>query len=192
MPSNARQTLIAVLLLALGIVVSLALLGRVWWCQAGDLRPWSWDIWSRHNSQHLVDPYSLSHVEHGLGLYLLLTLLWGHRMPNQWRVTTVALVEAVWEIAENTDWVIDRYRKTTCSFDYSGDSIFNSLGDYTMCLAGVWLACRIPWWAALGLFAALEVISVLWIRDGLVLNILMLICPVDSVRQWQLGGQMAL
>jgi hypothetical protein len=185
---TTRRSLPGVLAIALGILVSLALMGRVWWCQAGDLRPWSWDVWSRHNSQHLLDPYSLSHVQHGLGLYLLLTALLGRRLPSHWRVLTVAIVEAAWEIVENTNWMIERYRETTISLEYYGDSILNSLGDYTTCLLGVLLASRLRWWATVGLFAALELISVLWIRDSLLLNILMLIHPVDAVRQWQMAG----
>ena len=99
---TARRSLPGVLAIALSIVVSLALMGRVWWCQAGDLWPWSWDVWSRHNSQHLVDPYSLSHLQHGLGLYLLLTALLGHLIASHWRVLLVAIVEAAWEIMEHT------------------------------------------------------------------------------------------
>ena len=81
-------------------------MGRVWWCEAGDLSPWSWDVWSKHNSQHLVDPYSLSHIEHGLGLFLLLTAL-----PVKWLTTVrtiivVAIVEAIWEVSENTPMMI--------------------------------------------------------------------------------------
>ena len=184
----ARGDLPGILVVALGILVSVALMGRVWWCEAGDLWPWSWDVWSRHNSQHLVDPYSLSHLQHGLGLYLLLTVLLGRRLSSHWRVLTVALVEAAWEIFENTNWMIERYRESTISLDYYGDSILNSLGDYTMCLVGVMLARRIPWWATLGLCAVLELISVCWIRDSLLLNVLMLVYPVDAIRQWQMGG----
>ena len=186
--SVARYGWNGVLVIGIGILVSLALMGRVWWCQAGDLWPWAWDVWSPHCSQHLVDPYSLSHLQHGLGLYLLLTVLLGRRIPDHWRVLMVAMVEAAWEIVENTSWMIERYRETTISLDYFGDSILNSLSDYAMCMAGVLLARRIPWWATLGLCAVLELISIYWIRDSLLLNILMLICPVDAIRQWQMGG----
>ncbi len=126
------------------ILVSLALMGRVWWCQAGDLWPWSWNVWSQHNSQHLVDPYSLSHLQHGIGLYLVLTALAGRHLTRPSRALCVATVEAVWELVENTNWMIERYRATTMSLGYAGDSILNSLGDYGTCLIGVWLAQRLP------------------------------------------------
>ena len=161
-------------------------MGRVWWCQAGDLWPWSWDVWSRHNSQHLVDPYSLSHVQHGIGLFLLLTFLFGTRLSNATRTLLVAVVEAAWEFVENTNWMINRYREVTISLDYYGDSILNSLGDYGTCLVGVLIARRLPWRASLAVFVALEIVSVLWIRDSLMLNILMLVYPIEAVRQWQM------
>ena len=170
------------------VAVSLAVMGRVWWCEAGDWWPWSWDTWSRHNSQHLIDPYTLSHIQHGIGLYLLLTLFLEKRTTRFGRTLIVAIVEAAWEIVENTDWMIRRYREATISLDYFGDSILNSLADYGWCLAGVWLTMRLPMWASGLLFAALELASLAWIRDSLMLNILMLLWPLDSVRQWQISG----
>ncbi len=183
----SRRSVMVVVLIALGIVLNGVLMGRVWWCEGGDLWPWSWDVWSRHCSQHLVDPYTLSHIQHGIGLYLLLTACWGRRLSLDARVVLVAVVEAVWEIAENTNWMIERYRTATISLDYSGDSIINSLGDYAACLVGVWLARHFSWRVAVALFVALELLSVLWIRDSLLLNILMLLYPIDAIRSWQAG-----
>jgi len=181
-------SLAGVLVVALGILVSGAAMGRVWWCSAGDLWPWTWDVWSTHCSQHLVDPYTLSHLQHGIGLYLLLTVLRRRRLTPDVRMLLVALVEAAWEIAENTNWMIDRYRTTTISLDYYGDSILNSLFDYLACVAGVLLAVRLPWRVSLGLFVALEAICIFWIRDSLLLNILMLVCPVEAIRHWQMAA----
>lgn len=165
----------------------LATLGRVWWCQDGDWWPWSWDVWSRHNSQHFVDPYTLSHIEHGLGLYLVLLLVARHWSGFS-RACAVALVELTWEVAENSSWMIERYRAVTISLDYYGDSILNSVSDLGACLAGVLLAARLPVWAACLLFVGLELACVIWMRDSLLLNILMLACPVEAVRQWQMIG----
>lgn len=193
-PTRLRGSAVGVALLAVVLPLSLALMGRVWWCQAGDLWPWSWNVWSQHNSQHLVDPYSLSHLQHGIGLYLLLTALGscrvdvGRILTAERRTLCVAVVEASWELLENTDWMIERYRATTMSLGYTGDSIANSLGDYGACLMGVWLARHLPWRLALGLFVLLELISVAWIRDSLLLNILMLVYPLDAIRSWQMGA----
>ena len=181
------RSLVGVVVIAAVIVLRGVAMGRVWWCAGGDLYPWAWDIWSRHCSQHLIDPYAISHMQHGIGLYLLLVAFAGRRLPRTGLVWSVALVEAAWEIVENTNWMIQRYRTTTISLDYSGDSILNSLGDYMACMVGVLIAERLPWRLALTLFFVLELVSLCWIRDSLLLNILMLICPIDAVRQWQAG-----
>ncbi|NNE00955.1 MAG: DUF2585 family protein [Pirellulaceae bacterium] len=162
-------------------------MGRVWWCQAGDLVPWSWDVWTEHNSQHLVDPYSLSHVEHGIGLFLFLTLVAREKLSVHSRTLIVAVIEAIWEVAENTPAMINRYREVTISLDYFGDSILNSVSDYAMCLLGVLLARKTTWQVGVGVFVVLELISVLWIRDSLLLKILMLISPIEAIKQWQAG-----
>jgi hypothetical protein len=182
-----RRSLIGVVVIGAVIVLSGMAMGRVWWCAGGDLYPWAWDIWSRHCSQHLIDPYTISHMQHGIGLYLLLVAFAGRRLPRTGIVWSVALVEAAWEIVENTNWMIQRYRTTTISLDYFGDSILNSLGDYVACMVGVLIAERLPWRLALTLFFVLELVSLCWIRDSLLLNILMLISPIDAVRQWQAG-----
>ena len=167
--------------------VVLAWMGRVWWCQAGDFSPWSWDIWSAHNSQHLFDPYSLSHIEHGIGLFLLLNIASKRSLSKQARVVIVAAVEACWEIAENTPFMIQRYREATISLDYFGDSIMNSVSDYGMCLLGILVVQKTSWKIGLVLFVLFECVSLWWIRDSLLLNILMLVSPVDAVHQWQIG-----
>lgn len=177
-----------VVAIAIVMLLSLWWMDRVWWCEVGDWLPWSWDVWSPHNSQHLIDPYSLSHVEHGIGLFLLLSAFGIRQLSTSVKTTIVAAVEAVWEVAENTSFMIERYRETTISLDYFGDSILNSLSDYAMCLLGVVIARTVRWQAALAVFVLLEVISVFWIRDSLLLNILMLLVPVDAVRQWQSIG----
>jgi hypothetical protein len=187
----SRPYQMVLFLIAAVMTFTLWAMGRVWWCEAGDLVPWSWDVWSTHNSQHLVDPYALSHLQHGLGLYLLLKWL-----PWDWLTTArifviVALVEATWEISENTPWMIDRYRESTISLDYYGDSILNSVADYGWCIVGLLIARAIPGWVTVVLFVALEMLSVFWIRDSLMLNILMLISPVEAIKDWQAAGQPA-
>ena len=179
--------LAAFLGLAVLMTAILAPMGRVWWCQSGDWWPWSWDVWSPHNSQHFVDPYTLSHIEHGIGLYLVLLLV-APRRTTFFRAITVAIVELTWEVVENTNWMIERYREVTISLDYYGDSILNSVSDYGACLGGVVLASRLPVWVSCLLFVGLELASVIWIRDSLLLNILMLACPIEAIRQWQMIG----
>lgn len=148
--------------------------------------PWSWDIWSPHCSQHFTDPYSLSHFQHGLGLYLILSLCSRERISLATNVVIVALIEALWELAENTSFIINRYREATVSLDYFGDSIVNSTGDYLFCLLGVYVANRLSPKAVTVIFFAAEIISLVWIRDSLMINIIMLISPIDAIKDWQM------
>ena len=93
--------------------------------------------------------------------------------------------EAGWEVLENTNWVIEKYRENTASLDYFGDSIANSVGDVIACAAGFWIAVKFGWWRSLIFFIAVELVLLIWIRDGLLLNILMLVYPIDGIKQWQ-------
>ncbi len=172
-------------IVAVAMTFALAVLGRSWWCPLGDPLPWSLDIWSSHNSQHLFDAYSLTHVQHGIGIFLLLGLISKGRLSFPVRARVTAVIEAAWEFIENTPFIINRYREATISLDYYGDSIANSISDYLMCLLGLFVANRIGWKGGLLLFVILETVCLFWIRDSLLLNIIMLIAPNDFIREWQ-------
>ncbi|MFO0859237.1 MAG: DUF2585 family protein [Phycisphaerales bacterium] len=183
---------LAALLLTAAALVALRLMGRVWWCACAGLSPWTSDIWSRHCSQHLFDPYTLSHISHGLlffiGMEMLARLLpppAAARFTMPLRFILAVALEAGWELLENTPMVIERYRSVTISLDYNGDSVLNSLGDILACATGFLIAMRLGVRPALMLFAALEIITLFWIRDNLTLNIVMLLYPIDTIRQWQ-------
>ncbi|MEP3482122.1 MAG: DUF2585 family protein [Fuerstiella sp.] len=193
-PSSAatkNAMLITYWLVGIGLVmtIGLALMGRHAWCPQADYILWSWNIWTAHCSQHFVDPYSLSHFQHGLGLFLLLNVCLGKRISLVANIATVAAIEACWELAENTSFIINRYREATVSLDYYGDSITNSLGDYAFCLLGAYVAHQLPRRWVVGLFMAAEIVSLIWIKDSLLINILMLIAPIDSIKQWQMPVQ---
>lgn len=183
-----RKTVIAFVAIIAVSAIILSLQGRVWWCQAGDLVPWSWDIWTTHNSQHLIDPYAFTHVLHGVLEFWLLGLIFG-RVPMAWRFVMAVMIEATWEIAENSSYIIERYRTVTLSLDYFGDSIINSLADIVCCAAGFGLARRLGFLRSLIFFIATEVILILWIRDSLVINIIMLIYPIEGLKAWQMSGR---
>src|SRR5688500_10891293 len=97
------------ILIAITVTV-LRLQGRVWWCQAGDYAPWSWAVWSAHNSQHIIDAYSFTHVLHGVFEFWLIGLIFA-RLPLAWRFVLAVLIESTWEVVENTSYVIQRYRE---------------------------------------------------------------------------------
>jgi hypothetical protein len=162
-------------------------LGRLWWCKCGSWVPWSWDVWSTHNSQHVIDWYSFSHVQHGLLFYALFRIVLGKRAAGA-RAFAAVVVETAWEVLENSPIIIDRYRAVTASLDYYGDSVINSMADIGSCMFGYWLATKLPAWMSITLLVVLEVVMVICIRDSLLLNILMLTFPSDAIRAWQVPG----
>lgn len=178
--------------IALGLVFAVAmtllwLQGRLWWCQAGDMVPWSWDIWSTHNSQHIVDPYAFTHVLHGVLEFWLIGLIF-RKMPISWRLVLAVAIEGTWEVAENSPFIIERYRTVTLSLDYFGDSIINSMADMLCCATGFTIAYKLKFWRSLILFLATEAVLIVWIRDSLILNIIMLVHKSDVIKTWQMAG----
>jgi len=177
---------VAAILIVAG--ATLHLMGQPWWCAQGDLVPWASDINSPHNSQHLVDAYTLTHLLHGIALYAVLRALAGGRLAQRHRFIITIALEAAWEVFENTDLVIGRYREATISLAYFGDSIVNSLGDLTACAIGYGAAMALPAWGSAATFAGVEIFLLLWIRDSLLLNIIMLVRPLEAIKTWQTGG----
>lgn len=244
MSHNQRVKLWSAATLVLTFAVTAAILrwqGRVWFCKCMEPRLWISEPNSPHTSQHLLDPYSLSHLQHGLLLYLALILIlpdrnapgdkggpgWRLRLPGSRkrqeagtgdashssaaqvagdgnlgqpreadgqrrslrrrvvRFWIATLLECAWEVFENSAFVINRYREATAALGYSGDSVWNSLGDVMSCVVGYLIAMSLGWRRTLVLFAIIEVTMILWIRDSLLLNVLMLIYPIEAIKSWQ-------
>ena len=168
------------------MAASLVSLGRNLICQCGYVKLWHGDVISSENSQHIFDWYSPSHVLHGLVFYLALHFLLP-KLDIGWRLVMAAAIEAAWEVVENTSWIIDKYREDTIALDYYGDSVVNSLSDMTMMVVGFIIAARAPVWLSISLFIAAELLVGTIIRDGLLLNIIMLLYPLDWIWHWQAG-----
>ena len=158
--------------------------GRLWLCDCGRFRVWLGDAWSPETSQQLFDPYSFTHVLHGFAFAGLLALVL-QRANWRGRVALAVAAEALWEIAENTEYVINRYRETTAALGYNGDTVVHSLGDVIACAAGVLVARKLGLVKSLLVFALTEVVLLFWIRDSLLLNILLLVYPSEAVKAWQ-------
>lgn len=171
---------------ALLMVFQLFYQGRIWWCRQGDYALWSSEVFSSHNSQHLFDPYTFTHILHGVLFYWIATLIFP-KMSSAWRLLIAIAVEGAWEVLENTNAVIERYREATISLDYYGDSVANSLGDLFACAVGFVIAQKLKLWWSLAFFIVTEIVLIFWIRDSLLINIVMLIYPLDAVKNWQMN-----
>jgi len=148
---------------------------------------WDGDIWSSENSQRVADAYSFSHIVHGILFFALLHLL-ARRVTIEHRFVIALLAEAGWEILENSPLIIDRYREATIAQGYVGDSVLNSSCDVLMMAAGFLFAWRMRPWVSVAAVLAMEIGCLLWVRDNLTLNVIMLIHPIEALKAWQSAG----
>ncbi|MGD9863444.1 MAG: DUF2585 family protein [Pseudodonghicola sp.] len=186
--TNIRRVFPSVLVVAILAATALILwaMGRSLICPCGTVAIWYGPGDPGPSSQSLLDWYTPSHLIHGILFYA--ALWWVAReMPLRWRLVIAMVVECGWEIVENTPWVIERYRNATVSVDYNGDSVINSTFDILAMLLGFALARRLPVWASVAIVVGFELLTTWLIRDGLALNILMLLWPLQSVLDWQAG-----
>jgi Protein of unknown function (DUF2585) len=189
-PHLKRDLWFAAGLLLLAAVV-LLLMGREAICKCGSIKLWHGQTMSSENSQHIADWYTFSHIIHGFIFYGVIHAF------STWRGATISfgkalmvaiVVEAGWEIFENTDFIINRYREQTIALDYYGDSVLNSVADMVWMAVGFWLASRLNWRLTLVLAVLMELAVGFIIRDNLTLNIVMLLWPIENIKLWQAGA----
>lgn len=184
--TDGRRDVI-VIVVGLAIVAAtaliLAVMGQPWIAPSGSVHLWG----GTEHSQHIIDWYTPSHIIHGFIFYLVLWLVM-RRQPLGIRALVALVIEAAWEITENTPWVIDRYRDVTIAADYVGDTILNSVFDLVAMLVGFWLAARLPVWLTVLLAIGFELLAAWAVRDNLTLNVIMLVYPLDGILAWQAGG----
>ena len=147
---------------------------------------WTSSIWSSEQSQRVADPYSFSHLVHGFLFYGFLWLV-ARKLPRGWRLAIAVVIEASWEVLENSPFIIDRYRSATIALGYDGDSVLNSMSDVVMMMLGFLAAARIRPWASFAAVLAMELGCLFWIRDNLTLNVIMLVHPIEAISHWQMA-----
>ena len=186
-PMGVSRTHIAA---AAGIILAAALaeylMGHPLICKCGYVKLWHFDVQSAENSQHLIDWYTPSHIIHGFLFYGLLWLISRFvPMSLRTRLVLAVVIEASWEVLENTPFAINRYREATIALDYYGDSVINSISDILFMVLGFFLAWRLPVWLTVTIGLALEIFVGAMIRDNLTLNVIMFLWPLDSILHWQ-------
>lgn len=165
-------------------IVTLALMGRIPICECGYVKLFEPGVNTAGNSQHISDWYTPSHIIHGF-LFYWLAIVVLPRASFGARLTLAVVVEAAWELLENSPIIIDRYRTATMAIGYQGDSILNSAMDTVAMVLGFLFAARAPVWLTVVLAIGFEVATAIVIRDNLTLNVLMLVWPVEAVKVWQ-------
>ena len=185
--SSSNKLLVGIVagVILLAMIVLLRVEGRSFICTCGRFVVWIGDACSSNTSQQLLDPYSLTHILHGFLFFWLMALLF-KRLPGAWQFCLALLLESAWEVFENTSFVINKYRTGTAALGYTGDTVVNSLGDLTCALVGFIVARQLGLRWSLVVFVALEVFLTLWIHDSLLLQILMLVRPVEAIKLWQI------
>src|SRR5258706_1189991 len=191
---STRTPLRTYLVACIGIIAAALLvehfMGRLTISKSGHVRLWA-SVSTSELSQQIADAYSFSHIIHGFAFYGLFHLLNRFVGRGKWPLGLCLLlaisIECAWEILENTDFIIDRYRKSTLSLDYYGDSILNSLCDILFAAFGFVLAARLPVWATIGLIIVMELAAGVASCGKLTLNIIMLLHPVEGVKPLQMA-----
>ncbi len=173
--------------LTLLAAIILLAMGREPICKCGYVKLWHGQVVSSENSQHISDWYTFSHVIHGFIFYGLLHVI-GPRWSFAAKLAAATAIEGAWEIFENTDMIINRYREATIALDYYGDSVLNSVADILWMMAGFYAASRLPVWGTVALAIVFELSVGYIIRDNLTLNIIMLLWPLDVIKTWQMGS----
>lgn len=188
---STKQYILISAIVMIAFAAILHFMGQIWICKCNYIKLWHGVVFSSENSQHLSDWYSFSHIIHGFIFYWILQMVnkkFKFEMPLGLLLLIAILVEVSWEIFENTDMIINRYREVTISLDYYGDSIINSVFDTLFMIVGFIIAYRFPVWLTVFLMILMEAFVGYKIHDNLTLNIIMLIYPTDWILNWQQGG----
>ena len=183
-----RRVLAAAAAISVAVAAMELWMGRLPFGPDGRIGLWEGNIWSREQSQRFADPYTFSHTIHGMLFYAILWLV-APRTSVRARFIAAIMMEGAWEVLENSPIIINRYREATIALGYVGDSVFNSLSDILFAGLGFLFAWRARPWVTVAVILAMEIGTAIWMRDNLTLNIVMLLHPIDAIRDWQMAGR---
>ncbi len=185
-PSTRPQWIASIVLILL-VPLVLILMDRPVICTCGFVKFWQGDVFSPQVSQHLFDWYVFSHIIHGFLFYMIARFLFPRRSVLFWAILAI-IVEGAWEVVENTPFVIDYYRDNTMSTEFVGDTVINSTMDLLAMVFGFIMARKQPVWLTIVLFLGFEAMTLYVIRDGFLLNVLMLLYPIEAIKEWQMNA----
>ncbi len=197
LPWYKKITVPTYVFIFIGIVLAqiliLFLMGRQAICACGFVKFWEGDVMSASNSQQIADWYTFSHIIHGFIFYAFFIFISRKifkktgGLPLGLMFIGAVLLETSWEVIENSTWIIEYYRNNTVSLGYIGDSILNSVFDVVWMAIGFLMARKLPVWLIILLAIGFEIMTGYFVRDGLLLNILMFIYPSEAVKAWQVA-----
>lgn len=197
LPWYKKITVPTYVLIFIGIVLAqifiLYGMGREWICTCGFIKFWEGDVMSASNSQQIADWYTFSHIIHGFVFYGF--FIWISKkvfqkvggLPLGLMFIGAVFLETSWEVLENSTWIVEYYRNNTVSLGYIGDSILNSVFDVVWMAIGFVMARKMPIWSIILIAIGFEIMTGYFVRDGLLLNILMFIYPSEAVKAWQVA-----
>ena len=183
-----RRVLAAAAAISVTVAAVELWMGRLPFGPDGRIGLWEGDIWSSEQSQRFADPYTFSHMIHGMLFYAILWLV-APRTSVRARFIAAIVMEGAWEVLENSPIIINRYREATIALGYVGDSVFNSVSDILFAGLGFLFAWRARVWVTVAVILAMELGTLALMRDNLALNIIMLVHPIDAIRDWQMAGR---
>ena len=130
--------------------------------------------------QYMFDPQSFMNILHGVILHLLI----GRIIPFSIGLPLALLIELGWEFLENTEY----WRKLTNN-DEDKESIHHVVGAIISCLIGYSFSTMFlsigAWWLSIAWIVISEIGCFVYMRDNLTLSIIMVIYPMDRIKQWQ-------
>jgi hypothetical protein len=183
-----RRVLAAAAAISVTVAAVELWMGRLPFGPDGRIGLWEGDIWSSEQSQRFADLYTFSHTIHGMLFYAILWLV-APRTSVRARFIAAIMMEGAWEVLENSPIIINRYREATIALGYVGDSVFNSVSDIFFAALGFVFAWRARVWVTVAVILAMELGTLALMRDNLALNIIMLVHPIDAIRDWQMAGR---